>query len=99
MRVVEVTAVNADSDLASVLSGSPHFTLSKTLGKNFRGQSMVPKVVPGRAISASPGNAVTHATCYKCMFSGLTRDLLTQKLGMGPGVFVLINLTGNSNAC
>lgn len=39
MRVVEGTAVNTDSDLASVLSplcGSPHFTL-KNPGKEFQG--------------------------------------------------------------
>lgn len=84
MRVVEATAVDADSDLASVLSplcGSPHFTLSKTLGKNFREAKYGSQsVVPGLATSASPGNDVTHASCYKCKFSGLTCHLLTQKL-------------------
>ena len=84
MRVVEGTAVNTDSDLASVLSplyGSPHFTLSKTLGKNFREAKYGSQsVAPGLAIPASLRNGVTHASCYKCRFSGLTSELLTQKL-------------------
>lgn len=84
MTAVVVAAANTDSvpgPVLRTLCGSPHFTLSKTLGKiSGKLSSGSQSVLPGPAASASPGNAVTNASCYKCKFSGPTTALLNQKL-------------------
>ena len=103
MRVVEGTAVNTDSDLASVLSplcGSPRFTL-KNPGKEFQGGKVwFPKCGPWTSHTS-----ITSEWCYTCELLQMQvlrphqRAPDSETLGMGPEVFVLINLTGNSNAC